>query len=331
MMKCIEISEPGGPEVLKAAQREVPRYAGDEVLIEVRAAGVNRPDLLQRMGLYPPPPGASDILGLEVAGIVTAVGARVSQWRVGDRVCALVNGGGYAEYVSVPAGQCLPVPEGCSMVEAASLPETFFTVWSNVFDRAGLKPGESLLVHGGTSGIGVSAIQMATALGSTVYVTAGTDKKCRACRELGAKHAVNYRTSDYVQELQEETAGRGVDVILDMVGGEYIGRNFQLAAEDGRIVSIAFQSGSKLEVDLLPVLLKRLSYTGSTLRPRSAEEKALIASALRASIWPHIDSRRIRPVVYQTFSLQDATEAHACMEKGEHIGKIVLVVKDADD
>ena len=331
MMNCIEITEPGDPAVLKTAQREVPVCADDEVLIEVRAAGVNRPDVMQRKGLYPPPPGASDIPGLEVAGVVAGVGAQVNQWHVGDRVCALVNGGGYAEYVSVPAGQCLPVPATCSMVEAASLPETFFTVWSNVFDRARLQPGESLLVHGGTSGIGVAAIQMATALGSTAYATAGSDEKCQACVELGASRAIDYKRSDFVRELQTETAGRGVDVILDMVGGEYIGRDFQLAAENGRIVSIAYQAGSKVHVDLLPVLLKRLSYTGSTLRPRSAEDKALIAAALRTNIWPHIENGNIRPVVWRTFPLEDAAGAHAGLEQGDHIGKIVLVVKDGTD
>ena len=327
-MHCIEISEPGGPAVLNMARREVPECADDEVLVEVRAAGVNRPDVMQRKGLYPPPPGASDIPGLEVAGVVTATGARVGRWRIGDRVCALVNGGGYAEYVNVPAGQCLPVPATCSMVQAASLPETFFTVWSNVFDRARLRPGESLLVHGGASGIGVAAIQMATALGSTVYVTAGNERKCQACLELGATHAVNYRTSDFVQELKEVTSDRGVDVILDMVGGEYIGRDFELAAKDGRIVSIAFQSGSNVQVDLLPVLLKRLSYSGSTLRPRSAKDKARIATALESNIWPHIASGGISAVISSTFPLRDAAEAHACMEKGDHIGKIVLAVSD---
>lgn len=331
MMNCIEITEPGDPAVLKTAQREVPVCADDEVLIEVRAAGVNRPDVMQRKGLYPPPPGASDIPGLEVAGVVAGAGAQVSQWHIGDRVCALVNGGGYAEYVSVPAGQCLPVPATCSMVEAASLPETFFTVWSNVFDRARLQPGESLLVHGGTSGIGVAAIQMATALGSTAYATAGSGEKCQACVELGASRAIDYKRSDFVRELQTETAGRGVDVILDMVGGEYIGRDFQLAAENGRIVSIAYQAGSKVHVDLLPVLLKRLSYTGSTLRPRSAEDKALIAAALRTNIWPHIENGNIRPVVWRTFPLEDAAGAHAGLEQGDHIGKIVLVVKDGTD
>jgi NADPH2:quinone reductase len=328
MMKYVEITEPGAPAVLQTAQRAVPECAADEVLVQVCAAGINRPDVMQRKGLYPPPPEASEIPGLEVAGVIVAVGSRVSRWSTGDRVCALVNGGGYAEYVNVPAGQCLPVPAACSMTEAASLPETFFTVWSNVFDGARLQPGESLLVHGGTSGIGVAAIQMATVLGSRVFVTAGTAKKCQACRELGAEHAVNYKTSDFVQELNAATAGDGVDVILDMVGGDYIGRDFQLAAEDGRIVSIAFQSGARAEVDLLPVLLKRLSYTGSTLRPRSAAEKAHIADALRANIWPHIDNGKIKAVVAKTFPLENAAEAHAYMEQGDYIGKIVLIVND---
>jgi putative PIG3 family NAD(P)H quinone oxidoreductase len=326
-MQCIEISEPGAPAVLKSAQREAPVAGAGELLINVLAAGVNRPDVMQRLGLYPAPPGASDLPGLEVAGEVAAVGAGVTGWQVGDRVCALTNGGGYAEQAVAPAGQCLPVPAGMDVVAAAGLPETFFTVWTNVFMRGGLQAGESLLVHGGSSGIGTSAIQMARALGATVYATAGSAEKCAACVELGADLAVNYRNDDFETVLQERTGGAGVDVILDMVGGDYINRNIRLAATDGRIVNIAFQGGFEAPVNFVPVLLKRLTLTASTLRPQSAEAKAAIASQLLEHIWPRLESGDISPVIAATFPLQDAAAAHELMESGAHIGKIILTLR----
>tara|TARA_R100001480_G_scaffold4954_16_gene11600 strand:- start:1065 stop:2045 length:981 start_codon:yes stop_codon:yes gene_type:complete len=326
-MQCIEISEPGAPAVLKPAQREAPVARAGELLINVFAAGVNRPDVMQRLGLYPAPPGASDLPGLEVAGEVAAVGAGVTGWQVGDRVCALTNGGGYAEQAVAPAGQCLPVPVGMDLVAAAGLPETFFTVWTNVFMRGGLQAGESLLVHGGSSGIGTSAIQMARAMGATVYATAGSAEKCAACVELGADHAVNYRNDDFETVLQERTGGAGVDVILDMVGGDYINRNIRLAATDGRIVNIAFQGGFEAAVNFVPVLLKRLTLTASTLRPQSAEAKAAIASQLLEHIWPRLESGDISPVIAATFPLQDAAAAHELMESSAHIGKIILTLR----
>ena len=326
-MQCIEISEPGAPAVLKAAQREAPVARAGELLISVFAAGVNRPDVMQRLGLYPAPPGASDLPGLEVAGEVAAVGAGVTGWQVGDRVCALTNGGGYAEQAVAPAGQCLPVPAGMDFVAAAGLPETFFTVWTNVFMRGGLQAGESLLVHGGSSGIGTSAIQMARATGATVYATAGSAEKCAACVELGADLAVNYRNDDFETVLQERTGGAGVDVILDMVGGDYINRNIRLAAPDGRIVNIAFQGGFEAAVNFVPVLLKRLTLTASTLRPQSAEAKAAIAAQLLEHIWPRLESGDISPVIAATFPLQDAAAAHELMESSAHIGKIILTLR----
>lgn len=325
-MSCVEISAPGGPEVLRLAQRDLPQPGVGEVLIKVAAAGVNRPDVAQRQGLYPPPPGASDLPGLEVAGEVVAVAEGVSQWRVGDSVCALTNGGGYAAYVTAPQGQCLPIPEGLDYLAAASLPETFFTVWSNLYDRAGLQAGESLLVHGGSSGIGVTAIQMAKALGSRVYATAGSEEKCRACEALGAERAVNYRSEDFVAVLQELTENRGMDVILDMVGGDYLNRNLSVAAMDGRVVNIAFLQGHKAEINLAMVLLKRLSLTGSMLRPQSAAAKAAIATQLLEHVWPLIAAGRIKPVIHQHFPLAEATAAHSLMESSAHIGKIVLTV-----
>ncbi len=326
-MQCIEISEPGAPSVLKPVQREAPVAGAGELLINVFAAGVNRPDVMQRLGLYPAPPGASDLPGLEVAGEVAAVGPGVTGWQVGDRVCALTNGGGYAEQVVAPAGQCLPVPAGMDFVAAAGLPETFFTVWINVFMRGGLQAGESLLVHGGSSGIGTSAIQMARAMGATVYATAGSAEKCAACVELGADLTVNYRDEDFETVLQERTGGAGVDVILDMVGGDYINRNIRLAATDGRIVNIAFQGGFEAPVNFVPVLLKRLTLTASTLRPQSAEAKAAIAAQLLEHIWPRLESGDIRPVIAATFPLQDATAAHELMESSAHIGKIILTLR----
>lgn len=326
-MQCIEISEPGGPEVLVPAERETPRAGPGELLIEVVAAGVNRPDVMQRRGLYPAPPGASDLPGLEVAGTVAALGAEVSGWQVGDRVCALTNGGGYAEYVTAPAGQCLPVPDSLDLVAAAGLPETCFTVWTNVFDRGRLQPGESLLVHGGSSGIGTTAIQIACALGSTVYATAGSEEKCAACVELGASWAVNYREEDFREVLDTVTEGTGVDVILDMVGGEYINRNIQLAAVDGRIVNIAFQGGFEATVSFVPVLLKRLTLTASTLRPQSTEAKAAIATSLLERVWPLLEQGRFKPVIAATFPLTEASAAHELMESSRHIGKIILQVR----
>jgi NADPH2:quinone reductase len=326
MMRYIDVSEHGEPEVMQIKEGKAPDPGSGEVLIKVHAAGVNRPDVMQRQGLYPPPPGASPILGLEVAGEVAALGEGVSTWSVTDQVCALTNGGGYAEYVAVPAGQCLPVPAGLALDEAASLPETFFTVWANVFDRAKLKSGESFLVHGGSSGIGITAIQMARATGSKVFTTAGSEAKCAACRQLGADVAVNYHDQDYVRVLKDASAGQGVDVILDMVGGDYVARNLELAARDGRIVSLSFIKGSRVEVDMMPILLKRLTVSGSTLRPRSAGTKAAIAGNLKETIWPLIESGEIEPVLAARFPLEDAAEAHKLMESSQHIGKIILTI-----
>jgi NADPH2:quinone reductase len=328
MMRYIHISEYGGPEVMEIKEGEVPDPGKGEVLIKIHAAGVNRPDVMQRQGLYPPPPGASPILGLEVAGEIVATGDDVSAWSVSNRVCALTNGGGYAEYVAVPAGQCLPVPAGLTLQEAAALPETFFTVWANVFDRAELKPGERFLVHGGSSGIGITAIQMAKSLGSIVFTTAGSKEKCAACRRFGADVAVNYHEQDYVEVLKEASEGQGVDVILDIVGGDYVARNLELAAKDGRIVSLSFIKGSRVEIDMMPILLKRLIITGSTLRPRSAQAKAGIAKKLTTQIWPLIESKEIKPLIAARFPLEDAAESHKLIESSKHIGKIILTVAE---
>jgi len=325
-MRAVEITAPGKPEVLQAGTRPVPRPRPGEVLVRVAAAGVNRPDVLQRLGLYPVPPGASDIPGLEIAGSVAEVGAGVTAWKPGDAVCALVQGGGYAQYCTAPAVQCLPIPNGLTPLEAASLPETFFTVWSNVFDRAHLAPGESLLVQGGSSGIGVTAIQMAKAFGHKVLATAGSPQKCAACEELGADRAINYKTEDFVAVVKETTGGRGVDVILDMVGGEYVDRELKCLADDGRIVIIAMLGGARSTVNLNEILRRRLVLTGSTLRPRPVEFKGAIARSLREKVWPHIESGRIKPVVFRIFPLEEAAQAHALMESGAHIGKIVLNV-----
>ncbi|MBT8367993.1 MAG: NAD(P)H-quinone oxidoreductase [Deltaproteobacteria bacterium] len=327
-MRYINISKHGEPEVMEVKEGEAPDPAKGEVLIRVHAAGVNRPDVMQRQGLYPPPPDASPILGLEVSGEVAATGDDVSAWSVSDRVCALTNGGGYAEYVAVPAGQCLPVPEGLPVEEAAALPETFFTVWANVFDRARLKPGETFLVHGGSSGIGTTAIQLAKSMGAKVFTTAGSAEKCASCQRLGADVAVNYTEQDYVKVLKEATDGQGVDVILDMVGGDYVARNLELAAMDGRMVSISFLKGSRVEIDMMHILRKRLIITGSTLRPRSAEAKAGIAQNLRAQVWPLIESGKIKPLIAARFPLADVYEAHKLMESSIHIGKIILTVAD---
>ena len=323
-MRAVEITEHGKPEVLRVGERAVPQPKQGEVLVRVAAAGVNRPDVLQRMGHYPVPPGASDIPGLEIAGTVAAVGEGVSTWNVGDPLCALVQGGGYAEYCTAPAPQCLPIPKGLTAVDAASLPETFFTVWSNVYDRARLAPGESFLVQGGTSGIGVTAIQMAKAFGHKVLATAGSPQKCSACVELGADRAINYRTEDFVAVVKEVTEGRGVNVILDMVGGEYVDRELKCLADDGRLVIIAMLGGARSNVNLNEILRRRLTVTGSTLRPRPVSFKGAIARALREKVWPHIESGAIKPVVYRIFPLAEAVHAHALMESGAHIGKIVL-------
>ncbi|AFK52691.1 NAD(P)H-quinone oxidoreductase [Tistrella mobilis] len=328
-MTAIEITAPGGPEVLKPCTRPVPQPGHGEVLIRVAAAGVNKPDSLQRQGNYPPPPGASDIPGLEVAGVVVAAGDGVTRVKPGDRVCALVTGGGYAEYVAAPQEQCLPVPAGLDLVKAAALPETYFTVWTNVFERGALKAGERLLVHGGSSGIGTTAIQLAAALGAEVYATAGSDDKCRACEELGATLAINYRTADFKEAVEAATVGDpGVDVVLDMVGGPYLGRNLQLLRRDGRLVYIAFLQGPKTEVDLRPIMMKRLTVTGSTLRARPVAEKAAIADALAEKVWPLIEAGRVGPVIDSVVPFDRAAEAHARLDGSTHVGKIVLKVAD---
>jgi NADPH2:quinone reductase len=326
-MKAVEITSYGAPEVLRLGARPAPIDGAGEVVIRVSASGVNRPDVLQRMGHYPVPAGASDIPGLEVAGVIVSGDAKamaVAGLKLGDRVCALVAGGGYAELCVAPIGQCLPVPEGLSDIEAASLPETFFTVWSNVFERARLQPGETLLIQGGSSGIGVTAIQIAKAMGATVLVTAGSDDKCAACLALGADHAINYKASDFAEEVKKLTQGQGVNVILDMVAGSYVAREVECLAEDGRLVIIAVQGGVKAELNAGLVLRKRLTITGSTLRPRSVEFKAAIAKALKEKVWPLLSAGRIKPVIHSTFAAADAAKAHTLMESNSHIGKIVL-------
>ena len=326
-MKAIEIASPGGPEVLRPVERAAPAAGAGEVLIRVAASGVNRPDVLQRKGLYPVPPGASDLPGLEVAGSIVdgdAVAMAAAGLKVGDRVCALVAGGGYAERCVAPVGQCLPVPEGLSDIEAASLPETFFTVWSNVFDRARLQPGETLLIQGGTSGIGVTAIQLAKAWGATVIATAGSDDKCAACLALGADHAINYRQQDFAAEALRLTGGRGVDVALDMVAGDYVAREVGCLAEDGRLVIIAVQGGTAAAFDASLVLRRRLVITGSTLRPRPVAFKSAIADGLRRQVWPWLSSGRVKPVIHRVFPAAEAAQAHALMESNQHIGKLVL-------
>ena len=325
-MRAIEISKPGPPEVLQVCNRPKPTPGSGEVLIRVHAAGVNRPDVLQRLGQYRAPPEASDLPGLEVAGEIVDGDAQAGGFSVGNRVCALTAGGGYAEYVCAPATHCLPIPDGWSDIEGASLPETCFTVWSNVFERARLAPGESLLVQGGSSGIGVTAIQIASALGHRVFATAGSDDKCRACEALGAEHAINYRSADFVTEVRARTDGRGVDVILDMVGGDYVPREIACLADDGRLVLIGLLGGAQAQVPLAQILLRRLTLTGSTLRPRSIAYKAELAQALRTRVWPLIGAGCIRPVVHATFPLEQAAAAHRLMESSTHIGKIVLTV-----
>jgi NADPH2:quinone reductase len=325
-MTVIEIAAPGGPEQLKLAQRPVPRPGDEEVLVRVAAAGVNRPDVMQRQGRYPAPPGASDLPGLEIAGEIVALGAKVSGLSMGDKVLALLPGGGYAGYAVAAAPLCLPIPDGISMAEAAAIPETFFTVWTNLFDRGRLKAGETVLIHGGTSGIGTTAIQLAAAWGARVFATAGSDAKARACEKLGAVRGINYRTEDFVEVVRAQTEGKGVDVILDMVAGTYVARNLDLAALEGRVVVISLLGGARAEINLGLILTKRLTLTGSTLRSRTVAQKAEVAAAVRKIIWPLLASGRVRPVVYATFPLAEASEAHRLMETSNHIGKIVLAI-----
>lgn len=325
MMKAIVAPKPGGAEALALVDRPVPKPGKDEVLVKVGAAGVNRPDILQRSGLYPPPPGAPDILGLEIAGEVVEPGEGV-QALLGQSVCALVAGGGYAEYCTAPAGTCLPIPDGLSLVEAAAIPETLFTVWSNLFERGFAADGDTVLVHGGTSGIGTMAIALGGLFGLTMIVTCGTDSKCSRAEELGAEAAINYRTKDFVEEVRRLTGGRGVQVVLDMVGGDYLPRNLACLADDGRHVSIAFQRGAKAELSIPEVMRRRLMLTGSTLRPRSVEFKTMVADEIVRTVWPYVEGGRLRPVVDTTFPLADSAAAHARMESGDHVGKIVLEV-----
>ncbi len=325
-MRAIEIVQPGAPDVLRATTRPVPDPAPGEVLIQVSAAGVNRPDVMQRLGMYPPPPGAPDIPGLEVAGTIVKLGKEASRWKLGERVCALVAGGGYAQYVTAPWQQCLPVPGKLSMIEAAALPETFFTVWANVFERGALAAGETLLVQGGSSGIGVTAIQLARAFGHRVFVTAGSAEKCRECERLGAERAIDYKNEDFVSVVREVTDGRGVDVILDMVAGDYVPRELQCLADDGRLVIIAFLGGTKTQLNMTDILVRRLTITGSTLRPRPVAFKAKLAENLEKKVWPLIASGEVRPIIHSRFALDDAREAHALMESSAHIGKLMLEV-----
>jgi len=325
-MTAIEITRFGEPGVLKPRQLPVPDIKDDELLIKVAAAGVNRPDIMQRTGMYPAPQGASEIPGLEISGEIASMGANVSGWAIGDKVCGLVAGGGYAEYCAVPASQCLPVPKGLSMAEAAALPETFFTVWSNVFDRGALKSGETFMVHGGTSGIGTAAIQMAKAFGATVITTCGSDEKADFCRELGADLAINYKAQDFAEEVKKFTKGKGVNVLLDMIAGDYMKRNLMVMAPEGRIVMIAVQRGPKIKANILPIMLKRLTFTGSTLRARETAFKADIARNLKEKVWPLIEQGKIKPVMSKSFDLKQAAAAHSYLESGQNMGKIVLTV-----
>jgi putative PIG3 family NAD(P)H quinone oxidoreductase len=325
-MTAIEITAPGGPEVLKPVVRPMPLPAAGEVLVAVAAAGVNRPDIHQREGHYPPPPGASDIPGLEIAGRIVALGLGVHRHQPGDEVCALVSGGGYATHCVVPAPQLLPVPKGLGMVEAAALPETFFTVWTNLFERGALKSGESVLIHGGSSGIGTVAIQLAKAFGARIFATAGSTEKCQACETLGADVAIDYKREDFAAIIRDKTAGRGVDVILDMVGGDYVQKNLNSLAVEGRLVNIAYSKGARVELNLMPIMRNRLTVTGSTLRPRTVEQKGAIAAALARKVWPLIDAGTVRPQIYRTFPLAEAAAAHRLLETSEHIGKIMLTV-----
>jgi putative PIG3 family NAD(P)H quinone oxidoreductase len=324
-MLAIEIERPGGPDVLRAIERPTPELADGEVLVRVEAAGVNRPDLMQRLGKYPPPAGASDLLGLEIAGTVAEVRGD-ARWRPGDRVCALVAGGGYAEYCAVPAPQCLPIPEGMDAVTAAAVPETYFTVWTNLFQRGKLQAGERVLVHGGTSGIGSTTIQLGRAFGATVIATAGTDEKCDACLKLGAAHAINYRTRDFVDAVKEITLGEGVDVVLDIIGGDYLPRNVDCLRMDGRLLQIGLMGGSKAQITLRAIMQRRLTLTGSVLRPRSVHEKGAIARELEENVWPLLARGEARPIVHATFPLRDAAAAHRLLESGEVVGKVVLTL-----
>ena len=324
-MTAIEIMEPGGPEVLRLVERQVPELRPREVLVRVEAAGVNRPDIMQRQGKYPPPPGASDILGLEIAGEIVET-AGDTRWNPGDRVCALVAGGGYAEFCAVPAVQCLPIPAGLDAVRAAAIPETYFAVWANLFQRGGLRRGESVLIHGGTSGIGSTAIQLARAFGATAFATAGSEEKCEACRRLGAAEAINYRTEDFVARVQSFTSGEGVDVVLDIIGGDYLARNMTCLRLNGRLVQVGLIGGARSHIDLRPLLTKRLTLTGSTIRPRTVEQKGAIARELEEHVWPLLARGEIRPIVHTTLPLSQASEAHRLLEAGEVIGKVVLTV-----
>lgn len=328
-MAYIRLDGFGGPEVLKLDTTTVPQPGEGEVLVKVAAAGINRPDVQQRLGGYSPPPGASPIPGLEISGEIVAVGPGCSRYSIGDKVCALVAGGGYAEYCVAPEPQVLPVPRGLSMVEAGAVPETFFTVWTNVFDRGRLQPGETLLIHGGSSGIGTTAIQLARQFGSRVFCTVGSEEKAKACEDLGAERAINYKTEDFVAVAKELTGGKGVNVILDMVGGSYVPRNIRALAVEGRMVQIAWLGGSKVEADFMMLMIKRLTWTGSTLRPRSVEQKGEIARTLEAKVWPLIEAGKVRPVMFKSFPLAEAAEAHRLMESSTHIGKIVLVTGEA--
>ncbi len=324
-MTAIEITEPGGPEVLKPVTRPVPQPAKGEVLVRVQAAGVNRPDVMQRKGNYPPPKGITDIPGLEIAGTVAALGKGVSGWSVGDDLCALVAGGGYAEYCTAPAPQCLPLPKGLGPEAAAAVPETFFTVWDNLFTRGRLQAGETALVHGGSSGIGTTAIQLAVAFGARVFVTAGSAEKCRVCEELGVEKAINYHDEDFVEAVKEATGGAGVNVILDMIGGDYVSRNLNALAPEGRLVQIAVQHGTKAEVIVHLIMMKRITFTGSTLRARPIAEKAKIAHAVLENVWPLIEAGKVNPLIHANFPMKNADQAHALMDSSAHIGKITLI------
>ncbi|USU06733.1 NAD(P)H-quinone oxidoreductase [Sphingomonadaceae bacterium OTU29THOMA1] len=326
MMQAIDPEAPGGPEVLRLVERPVPQPGAGEVLIRVAAAGVNRPDVLQRKGGYAPPPGASSIPGLEIAGTIVAVGEGVEDTQLGQPVCALLAGGGYAEYAVAPAGQCLPIPEGLEMIEAAAIPETLFTVWTNLFERAFATEGDSVLLHGGTSGIGTMAIALSNIFGLTIIVTAGSDAKCARALELGADHAINYKTHDFVEQVKAITDGKGVTAVIDMVGGDYVPRNLQCLADDGRHVSIAVQGGPQATIPLFEIMRRRLTLTGSTLRPRDTAFKTLVADEIARTVWPHVESGRLRPVIDQVFPLGEAAAAHARMEEGDHVGKIVLTL-----
>ena len=325
-MTAIKISKPGGPEVLVPTVIPVPKPNKGEVLVKIAAAGVNRPDVMQRVGNYPPPRGVSEIPGLEVSGTIVKIFDDVKIWKVGDKICALIAGGGYAEYCTAPARQCLPIPKGLSMEEAAALPETFFTVWDNVFTRGKLQPKETILIHGGSSGIGTTAIQLASSVGANVIATAGSDEKCKACEKLGALAAINYRKTDFLEEVKKITKQKGVDVILDIVGGDYVARNLRALSKKGRLIQIAVQGGTKAEIPVHIIMTKQITFTGSTLRPRSVEEKALIKEQLHDKAWPLLESGEVKPLIYERFSLKQASNAHALMDSSAHIGKIVLTV-----